>query len=120
MRRRCYFQADPFFESYGGRGIKVCEAWRRSFAVFLQDMGPRPGRGYSIERLNNAGDYEPGNCVWATPKQQARNRRNTVWVQWNGETLALAEAAERAGVNYKRAYALMGRGQQFIRIEKSV
>jgi hypothetical protein len=118
MRRRCYFREDPYFESYGGRGITVCDAWCRSFAVFLQDMGPQPASGYSIERLDNDGHYEPGNCVWATPKQQARNRRNTVWVQYQGEVIALAEAAERAGVGYKSAYAQMRRGVKFLRTEK--
>jgi hypothetical protein len=118
MKRRCYSPNDAYFESYGGRGITVCDAWLRSFAVFLQDMGAQPATGYSIERLDNDGNYEPGNCVWATPKQQARNRRNTVWVQYQGEVIALAEAAERAGVDYKYAYAQMQRGIEFLRTEK--
>ncbi len=120
MKNRCYRKADLHFLDYGGRGIRVCDAWRYSFEAFSRDMGPPPGPGYSIERLDNDGHYEPGNCTWATCKHQARNRRSTVWVQCEGEVVSLAEAAERAGLAYKTAYSKMRRGTGFIRVEKSV
>ena len=75
MRARCYNINSPDFPGYGARGITVCGRWRHSFENFLADMGPRQP-GASIHRINGKGNYEPGNCVWATDKVQGRGRRN--------------------------------------------
>lgn len=99
MLDRCYRQKSPKFNSYGGRGISVCELWRKSFKQFLSDMGPRP-LNHSIDRIDNNGNYEPGNCRWADSKTQARNRRSNRKIWWNGENLCVVEVAERLGISH--------------------
>jgi hypothetical protein len=74
MRQRCFNPRSRDYPEYGGRGIGVCPEWRTDFTAFYRDMGdPPPGK--SLDRINNDGDYEPGNCRWATAGEQARNRR---------------------------------------------
>lgn len=100
MIRRCHDPSDGYYHNYGKRGIHVCERWRGSFEAFVEDMGVRPGRGYSIERRNNNAGYCPENCCWATRKEQMRNTRQNRNITYRGETLTLIEWSEKTGINY--------------------
>ena len=84
--------------TYGKRGIKVCPEWERSFEEFYRDMGDPPSADHSIDRIDNDGDYEPGNCRWATREQQQRNTSRNTLLSHDGETLTIAEWSERTGL----------------------
>jgi len=75
LKTRCLNRKYKQYSDYGGRGIKVCDRWKDSFENFYKDMGPKPGPNYSIDRINNDGNYEPGNCRWGTCEEQRINQR---------------------------------------------
>jgi hypothetical protein len=97
MHQRCSNPTDHSYPDYGGRGIQVCARWQ-SLELFLADMGPRPGRDYSIERIDVDGNYAPENCIWGTAQEQARNKRTSIWIEHGGERLHIKEWAERTGI----------------------
>jgi len=98
MKDRCNNEAHPAYRDYGGRGIRVCERWSKSFPAFLEDLGPKPGSGYSVNRINNDGNYEPGNCRWATQKEQCRNTRVNHLMTCMGRTQTMIEWSEEMGL----------------------
>lgn len=98
MIQRCLNPAHPSFKDYGGRGITVCDRWRKS-ANFLADMGPRPTHKHTIERLDNDGSYCPENCEWRPRSDQLENQRRTVRITFNGETHSLNRWAKQLGLN---------------------
>ncbi len=75
MKNRCTNPKQSNYKNYGGRGIKVCERWLRSFAAFFEDMGRKPFPHFTLERKDNEGNYEPSNCIWASRITQRHNRR---------------------------------------------
>lgn len=98
MRSRCENEKAHSYKDYGGRGITVCERWQ-TFANFLADMGVKPESSYTIEREDVNGHYEPSNCRWATRVEQARNRRNSVYVEYQGRRQLLLAVAEEIGMH---------------------
>lgn len=99
MIQRCTNPNATKFAEYGGRGIAICDRWRNSFEAFLADMGERPGSGFSIDRIDNDGNYEPGNCRWATDDIQSTNKRNNHLIEHDGVRLTLSEWARKIGVH---------------------
>jgi len=104
MLTRCRNPRHHTYPAYGGRGITVCERWF-SFDNFYEDMGPRP-EGYWIERRDNNGNYEPGNCHWASPSDQNDNKSNNFMVEFRGETLSLRRVHKlaKSPVEYRIVY----------------
>lgn len=100
MLSRCSNPKTPHYADYGGRGIIVCEEWKE-FSCFLRDMGNRPSNKHSIDRFpNNNGNYEPGNCRWATSGQQSRNKRSNLWIEFNGRSQVLMDWAKELNMSH--------------------
>jgi hypothetical protein len=100
MVNRCHREGTLSFRNYGARGIRVCDRWRESFASFLEDMGRKPTPQHTIDRVNNDGNYEPGNCRWATRRQQSLNTRVNRLVSYDGREMPLALWAEETRIPY--------------------
>lgn len=105
MRSRCTNPNFPSYASYGARGIQVCERWSE-FAAFLADMGECPGTEMQIDRIDNAGHYEPANCKWSTRSEQCSNTRRNRFVEFNGERMTASQLARRVNMPPER---LIGR-----------
>lgn len=111
-KKRCYSPQNKRFAEYGGRGIGMCNSWRTSFDSFLQDMGERP-KGMTLERLDVDKGYEPGNCIWATPAQQAQNTRANV-ATWESVRVMRKRRAE--GVTYTQLVREFGMSYNNVRL----
>lgn len=99
MKSRCNNSNDAMFYLYGGRGIKVCHEWENSFEQFYKDMGCRPSKKYSIERINNNKGYFKLNCKWTTPYYQSRNKRTNRMITFNNESLLLCDWAKKCKIS---------------------
>lgn len=97
MLTRCRNIGAPDYGRYGGRGIKVCDRWTE-FTNFYADMGDRPGSDYSLDRIDNDGDYSPDNCRWATATEQHRNTSTNRLMTKDGETMSVASWSDRTGI----------------------
>jgi len=99
MLARCHYTNAINYHRYGGRGVTVCDRWLK-FGNFLADMGRKPSPKHSIDRTDNEGNYEPGNCRWATAKEQCRNTRRNRTLTHDGKTMCMAAWAEKLGITW--------------------
>lgn len=98
MIARCTNRAHKSYAKYGGSGVSICDRWRHDFSAFMKDMGQRPN-GTTLDRWpNGSGNYEPGNCRWATPREQARNRKTSIKLTAFGRTALMIEFADEFGI----------------------
>ncbi len=109
MKRRCSDPKAAQYAYYGGRGIKVCERWQ-SFENFFADMGPRPSPRHQIDRTDNDGNYEPGNCRWVTCKENQNNRHTTRWLQLGEERMTTTDWSARTGIKADTILVRLARG----------
>lgn len=105
MKKRCDIPSNIGYQDYGGRGISYCQEWKL-FEGFWADMGPTWAEGMSIDRIDSDGNYEPSNCKWSTPKEQANNRRdNVVATLPDGQRMNITQAADYYGLDRRAVYA---------------
>lgn len=117
MKSRCYNSKNRSFPRYGGRGIKVCDRWLNSFENFIADMGERPSKEYSLDRIDVNGDYCPENCRWATILQQANNKRNNIMIEHGGECHSINDWCRiLGGINARTARSRYYNGLSFEKI----
>ena len=116
LRQRCLNENHRAYHHYGGRGIGVCERWMEGdgdlsgFECFVVDVGLRPSKRHSLDRIDNDGDYAPGNCRWATPLQQSRNNRNCRLITYRGRTQSVTEWCEELGRSRSTVYKRLDAG----------
>lgn len=104
IKERCYNKNVEGFHLYGGRGIKMCDRWLNSIENFINDIGKRPTKYHTFDRIDVNGDYCPENFRWATPKEQANNRRNNRLIKYNNEELTVTQWAEKIGTNSQNLF----------------
>jgi hypothetical protein len=110
MINRCTNEKLDNFNNYGGRGITVCNRWLKSFENFLADMGEKPSKKHSIDRIDVNSNYSPVNCRWATQKEQSNNRRSNILITYNGTTQTAAQWADELGVKRQLLYRRLWNG----------
>jgi len=101
MKKRIFDKTYHAYEHYKERGINICDRWldkEKGFINFYKDMGRHPGKDYSLDRINNSGNYEPDNCRWATRKEQMNNTSSNKFITYNGVTLTQAQWTEKIGL----------------------
>jgi hypothetical protein len=109
MIHRCTNEHDKAFKNYGGRGISVCPRWINSFDDFVLDMGPRPGKGFSLDRIDTNKGYEPQNCRWSDRVEQANNKRANRRIDFFGEMLTAREISQKTGVPFRTVRSRLDR-----------
>ncbi len=113
MKQRCCNPSNDAYSYYGGRGIVICSRWLESFENFFEDMGPIPGDGFSIDRIDNNGNYEPKNCKWATKLEQSQNTRATRNITIGGASHCISEWSRLVGLSLPAIYDRVKRGMSW-------
>ncbi len=113
MKERCDNPDHPGYPDYGERGIKVFSGWRDSFENFIEYVGKRPSKKHSLDRINNDGNYEPGNVRWGTKKQQSRNTRRNIWIEHEGRKLVANDWAKLLGIDFSTVVRNIKNGLSF-------
>lgn len=116
IKERCLNPKCAHFKNYGGRGISLCERWKKSFQNFYNDMGKKPALKSSIERKNNHGNYCPSNCVWADRVEQANNNRHNRVIKWNGIKKTASQWALHLKINPQIIYQRLHRNWPLERV----
>jgi hypothetical protein len=107
MKARCYNPKNHGYKSHGARGITVCERWLNSFVDFRADMGQRPSKKHSIDRIDNDGNYTPENCRWATASMQGRNTSRNNVIEIDGVSLCVADWCDLMDVDRHKPYNMV-------------
>jgi len=115
IKSRCINPSDKSYSNYGGRGITVSDDWKNSFDQFYKDMGPRPSKLHSIDRIDNNGNYCKENCKWSTYEKQANNRRNSKLIEYNGQSLSFSQWSRVCGIGEA---TIRGRFNKNLSLEK--
>jgi hypothetical protein len=110
MMNRCYDSRNKAYKWYGGAGVVVCNEWKNSFAQFIKDTGFPPFKGAQIDRIDGSGNYEPNNVQWVTSSRNNRNRKSSRFITFDGQTLCIADWADKLGLNRKSIMSRLNMG----------
>lgn len=109
IKARCFYKNNKDYKNYGLRGISMCSEWVQSYQAFLKYVGPAPSKHHTIERINNNGNYEPGNVKWATRLEQVKNKRNSILLTYLCHTRSLLEWCHIFKLKYSYVWTLLRR-----------
>ena len=116
IKIRCLNPKNKSYKHYGGRGIKICPEWLNNYEIFLHDMGRRPTKNHSIDRIDNNAGYCKENCRWATSTEQAYNRQNTIILRWCGVLATVKDWSRITGIEKATIYARLKRNWTIERV----
>lgn len=115
MMDRCYNPSNNRYDDYGGRGVQVCDEWHELTRFHQWALSSGYSDNLSIDRKDVDGNYEPDNCKWSSVHEQSVNKRNSIWVNFNGENLPLTDVSIKTGIPYSTLYGRLKRGDQLIK-----
>lgn len=101
IKNRCLCKTNDSYENYGARGITISNEWQDSFETFYKDIGPRPSKKHSVDRIDNNGNYCKENCRWATKIEQSNNTRRNIYLEYDGKNLTITDWSKLIGLDYR-------------------